>query len=83
MKLAWTLLLVGCVASSDGEVSSEIRECRAQAAADCAALGFGDNETCLLVFAKLCSAEDAEAAREACVAQEGLPANAACCLKWR
>ena len=78
------VLLVGCAASDgEGETDSAVKSCRAAAQAKCDDLGFGTSTTCVLVFAKACSAEDEEAAREECVIEEGLPDDAACCLKWR
>lgn len=78
------ILMVGCGVSSDeSEVSAEVKACRARAAETCDSIGFGNNERCILVFAKLCSADDEEAAREMCVAESGLADDAPCCLKWR
>lgn len=86
MKKVLVAMLVGCGCAGGadtGEVSDAVKSCRASAQAQCDTLGFGTSTTCVLVFAKACSAEDEEAAREECVVEEGLPDDAACCLKWR
>lgn len=82
--LVAAVMLGGC-ATSDGtsESDAEVRACRSTAQAKCDELGFGTSTTCLLVFAKACSVDDEEAAREECVIEAGLPDDAPCCLKWR
>src|SRR5678815_4701411 len=78
------VLMTGCAAQGvTDEVDEAVKSCRAAAQTQCDTLGFGTSTTCVLVFAKFCSAEDEENAREECVIEEGLPADAPCCLKWR
>lgn len=79
------MVMVGCATSSEGtaETDDAVKSCRSDAHAKCDALGFGTSTTCVLVFAKLCSAEDEEAARVECVTESGLAADAPCCLTWR
>lgn len=79
MKLVWLIVVVGCAAGPVGEVE----ECRGRATAACEEIGYGDNETCLLVFAKECSPEDALAAQESCCVAAGLPPGSECDLQWR
>lgn len=79
--LMMMVLLAGCVV--DGDVPDAVTACRAAAARNCDGIGYGGNPTCLLVFAAGCSTDDAEAAREACVAASGAAPDAECALQWR
>lgn len=78
------VVMVGCASQVEtSDMDDAVKSCRTAAQAQCDDLGFGTSTTCVLVFAKFCSADDEEAARAECVLEAGLAPDAACCLTWR